>query len=76
MTPNEHSSEMSERHAHAEAAYERREEQIIRGPPEKYRRRIRDEHDLMDLLRRAYAVRDQRVAAGYGSAAARANGSS
>ena len=68
---------MSERHAFAEASYERlfgpREEQIIGGLPGKYRRRIRDEHDLMDLLRRAHAVRDQRVAAGYGSAAARAN---
>jgi tellurite resistance protein TerC len=53
-----------------------REEKIIRGLREKYRPRIRDEHDLMDLLRRARAVRDRRVAAGYGSAAARANGSS
>jgi tellurite resistance protein TerC len=45
------------------------EEQIIRGLPEKYRRRIRDEHELMDLLHRAHAVRDERVAAGYGSSA-------
>ena len=45
------------------------EEQIIRGLPEKYRRQIRDEHELMDLLHRAHAVRDERVAAGYGSSA-------
>jgi tellurite resistance protein TerC len=45
------------------------EEQIIRGLPEKYRRRIRDEHELMDLLHRAHAVRDERVAAGHGSSA-------
>src|SRR5215212_1387055 len=45
------------------------EEQIILGLPEKYRRRIRDEHELMDLLHRAHAVRDERVAAGYGSSA-------
>jgi tellurite resistance protein TerC len=32
-------------------------------------RRIRDEHELMDLLHRAHAVRDERVAAGYGSSA-------
>jgi tellurite resistance protein TerC len=50
------------------------EEQIIRGLPEKYRRRIRDEHELMDLLHRAHTVKDQRVAAGYGSAAAKADG--
>ena len=48
-----------------------REEQIIRGLPEKYRRRIRDEHELMDLLDRAHTVKDQRIAAGYGSDAAR-----
>ena len=36
------------------------------GLPEKYRRRIRDEHEVMDLLRRAHDVKDQRVAAGYG----------
>src|SRR5215212_3702234 len=45
------------------------EEQIIRGLPEKYRRQIRDEHELMDLLHRAHAMRDERVAAGYGSSA-------
>jgi tellurite resistance protein TerC len=50
------------------------EERIIRGLPEKYRRRIRDQHELMDLLRQAHSVYDQRVAAGYGSAAARADG--
>jgi tellurite resistance protein TerC len=52
-----------------------REEQIIRGLPEKYRRRIRDEHELIELLQRAHTVKDQRVAAGYGSAAAKADGS-
>ena len=50
------------------------EEQIIRGLPEKYRRRIRDEHELMELLHRAHTVKDQRVAAGYGSGAAKADG--
>ena len=50
------------------------EEQIIRGLPEKYRRRIRDEHELIDLLHRAHTVKDQRVAAGYGSGAAKADG--
>jgi tellurite resistance protein TerC len=49
------------------------EEQIIRGLPEKYRHRIRGEHELMDLLHRAHAVRDQRIAAGYGSAGAKAD---
>ena len=44
------------------------EEQIIRGLPEKYRRRIREERELMDLLDRAHSVKEQRVAAGYGSA--------
>ena len=46
-----------------------REEQVIRGLPEKHRPRIRDERELMDLLRRAHRVRDQRVAAGHRSAA-------
>jgi tellurite resistance protein TerC len=50
-----------------------REEQIIRGLPEKYRRQIRDEHELMDLLHRAHTVKDGRVAAGYGSARAKAD---
>jgi tellurite resistance protein TerC len=50
------------------------EEQTIRALPEKYRRRIRDEHELMDLLHRAHTVKDQRVAARYGSARARADG--
>jgi tellurite resistance protein TerC len=49
------------------------EEQIIRGLPEKYRRCIRDEHELMDLIHRAHTVKDQRVAAGYGSAAAKSD---
>ena len=52
-----------------------REEQIIRGLPEKYRRRIRDEHELIELLQRAHTIKDQRVAAGYSSAAAKADGS-
>ena len=47
-----------------------REEKIIRDLPEKYRRRIHDEHELMELLRRAHTVKEQRVAAGYGSATA------
>jgi tellurite resistance protein TerC len=50
-----------------------REEEIIRGLAEKYRRRIRNEHELLDLIRRAHAVKDQRVAAGYGSAATKPN---
>ena len=50
------------------------EEQIIRGLPEKYRRRIRDQHELLDLIKRAHAVKDQRVAAGYGSATSNADG--
>ena len=50
------------------------EEQIIHGLPEKYRRRIRDEHELMDLILRAHTVKDQRVAAGYGTAAAQTDG--
>jgi TerC family integral membrane protein len=50
------------------------EERIIRGLPEKYRRRIRDQHELMDLLRQAHGVYDQRVSAGYGSAATKADG--
>ena len=49
---------------------------IIRGLPEKYRRRIRNEHELMDLLQRAHAVKDERVAAGHGSTATRTNSSS
>src|SRR5215218_2502581 len=50
------------------------EEQIIRGLPEKYRRRIRDEHELIDLLHRAHTVKEQRVATGYGVASAKADG--
>ncbi len=37
------------------------EEQIIRGLPEKYRRRIRDQHELMELLRRAHQAHEQHV---------------
>ena len=69
--------ELRSRSAAAGRRHSRRcceEERIIRGLPEKYRRRIRDEHELMGLLRRAHAVKDQRVAAGYGSAAAKADG--
>ncbi len=51
------------------------EEQIIRGLPEKYRRRIRDEHELLDLIKRAHAVKDQRVAAGFGSASTQTDSS-
>jgi len=50
------------------------EEEVIRGLPGKYCRRIRDEHELMDLLHRAHTVKDQRVAAGYSSGAAKADG--
>ncbi len=42
-----------------------REEEQIRGLPEKYRKRIREEAELMDLLRRAHAVHDERVNAGH-----------
>ncbi|MBF9655987.1 hypothetical protein, partial [Streptococcus pseudopneumoniae] len=34
------------------------EEAVIRGLPEKYRARIREEDRLMDLLRRAHAAHD------------------
>ncbi len=34
------------------------EEMTLKGLPEKYRRRIREEDELMDLLRRAHAVHD------------------
>jgi tellurite resistance protein TerC len=50
------------------------EEQTIRALPERYRRRIGDEHELMDLLHRAHTVKDERVAAGYGSGVARSDG--
>ena len=46
-----------------------REEEIIRALPEKYRRRVRNEHELIDLLQHAHAVKDERVAAGHGSTA-------
>ncbi|MBC3194567.1 TerC family protein [Pseudonocardia sp. C8] len=36
------------------------EEAVIRGLPEKYRARIREEDKLMDLLRRAHAAHDAR----------------
>ena len=50
------------------------EEDQIRKLPDKYRQRIRQEHELMELIRRAHQVRDERVAQGYGSAEARQQG--
>jgi tellurite resistance protein TerC len=41
-----------------------KEEQQIRSLPEKYRKRIREENELMDLLRKAHRVHDERVDAG------------
>jgi tellurite resistance protein TerC len=41
-----------------------REEEQIKTLPEKHRKRIREEDELMDLLRRAHAVHDERVADG------------
>ena len=41
-----------------------KEEQQLRKLPEKYRKRIRQEDELMDLLRRAHAVHRERVDAG------------
>jgi tellurite resistance protein TerC len=38
------------------------EEMTLKGLPEKYRRRIREEDELMDLLRRAHAVHDATAA--------------
>jgi tellurite resistance protein TerC len=40
------------------------EEAHLRTLPEKYRKRIREEDELMDLLRRAHRVHDARVADG------------
>jgi tellurite resistance protein TerC len=40
------------------------EEAHLRSLPEKYRKRIREEDELMDLLRRAHRVHDARVADG------------
>jgi tellurite resistance protein TerC len=40
------------------------EEAHLKGLPEKYRARIRQEDELMDLLRRAHRVHDERVTAG------------
>jgi tellurite resistance protein TerC len=40
------------------------EEAYLRGLPEKYRARIRQQDELMDLLRRAHRVHAQRVADG------------
>ena len=42
-----------------------REEEQLRSLPEKYRKRIREEQELMDLLRRAHAVHEERVNAGH-----------
>jgi tellurite resistance protein TerC len=41
-----------------------REEEQIRRLPEKYRKRIREESELMDLLRKAHEVHEERVNAG------------
>ncbi|MEV4352303.1 TerC family protein [Actinoplanes sp. NPDC049596] len=40
------------------------EEARLKGLPEKYRARIRSEDELMELLRRAHRLHDERVAAG------------
>ncbi|MEV4707280.1 TerC family protein [Actinoplanes sp. NPDC049316] len=40
------------------------EEEHIRGLPEKYRARIRQEQDLMNLLQRTHRLHEERVAAG------------
>jgi tellurite resistance protein TerC len=40
------------------------EEERLRSLPEKYRARIREEDELMDLIREAHQVHDQRVAEG------------
>ena len=37
--------------------------ETIKGLPEKYRDKIRDQDDLMDIIRRALALREERVAA-------------
>ncbi len=41
-----------------------KEEEQLRKLPEKYRRRIREEQELMELLRKAHRVHDERVEAG------------
>jgi len=41
-----------------------REEEQLKKLPEKYRKRIREERELMDLLRRAHAVHEERMNAG------------
>ena len=41
-----------------------REEEQIKTLPEKYRKRIREESELMDLLRKAHQVHEERVNAG------------
>jgi tellurite resistance protein TerC len=41
-----------------------KEEEQLRKLPEKYRKRIREERELMDLLREAHRVHDERVDAG------------
>ena len=40
------------------------EEEQIRSLPDKYRKRIREENELMDLLRKAHRVHEERVEAG------------
>jgi tellurite resistance protein TerC len=41
-----------------------KEEEQIRSLPEKYRKRIREEDALMNLLRKAHEAHEQRVEAG------------
>ncbi len=41
------------------------EERNIAGLPEKYKRRVRQQEELMELLQRAHRVHDERVAAGH-----------
>ncbi len=48
------------------------EEEQIKKLPEKYRKRIREEHELLELMRRAHDVAQERVAHGHGSPTARA----
>jgi TerC family integral membrane protein len=52
--------------AYCDEVYHRllHEEAQLKRLPEKYRRRIREEKELMDLLRRAHRVHDERVKAG------------
>ena len=42
-------------------AEKRAEEKRVKALPEKYRRHIREEQKLLDLIARAHAVHDERV---------------